>query len=93
VAGRSGGLAVSWEVERVIANVGYRADLRICDGLRVDEPTGQPETREPGYYILGAKSYGRDSGFLLRDGFEQIRRVFVQLTGNARLDHYAKKAA
>jgi hypothetical protein len=93
VAGRSAGQVVSWEVERVIANVGYRADLRICDGLRVDEPNGQPETREPGYYILGAKSFGRDSGFLLRDGFNQIRRVFAQLTGNPRLDHYAKSAA
>jgi 2-polyprenyl-6-methoxyphenol hydroxylase-like FAD-dependent oxidoreductase len=93
VVGRSGTQPVSWEVERLIANVGYRADLRICDGLRVDEPHGQPETREPGYYILGAKSFGRDSGFLLRDGFDQIRRVFAHLTGNTRLDHYAKRAA
>jgi thioredoxin reductase len=93
VAGRSGGQVVSWEVERLIANVGYRADMRICDGLSVDEPSGQPETREPGYYLLGAKSFGRDSGFLLRDGFDQIRRVFAHLTGNPRLDHYAKKAA
>jgi hypothetical protein len=93
VAGRTAGKPVSWEVERVIANVGYRADMRISDGLRVDEPRGHPETREPGYYILGAKSFGRDSGFLLRDGFDQIRRVFAQLTGNPRLDHYAKKAA
>ena len=43
--------------------------------------------------MLGAKSYGRDSGFLLRDGHDQIRRVFAQLAGNARLDLYAKKAA
>jgi thioredoxin reductase len=93
VAGHSGGQVVSYSVERVIANVGYRADMRICDGLRVDEPHGQPETREPGYFILGAKSFGRDSTFLLRDGFDQIRRVFAQLTGNARLDLYAKKAA
>jgi thioredoxin reductase len=93
VAGRSSGQPASWEVERVIANVGYRADLRISDGLRVDEPVGKPETREPGYFVLGAKSFGRDSGFLLRDGFDQIRRVFAQLTGNARLDLYTKKAA
>ncbi len=93
VAGRSNGKPVSWEVERVIANVGYRADLRISDGLRVNDPIGLPETGEPNYFILGAKSYGRNSGFLLRDGFDQIRRVFAALTGNARLDHYAKKAA
>jgi thioredoxin reductase len=93
VAGRSAGQPVSWEVERVIAHVGYRVDARICDGLRVDEPNRQPETREPGYFVLGAKSYGRDSGFLLRDGHDQIRRVFARLAGNPRLDLYAKKAA
>lgn len=93
IAGRSNGKPVSWEVERVIANVGYRADMRICDGLRVDEPTGTPETREPGYFILGDKSSVVKSSFLIRDGFDQIRRVFAQLTGNARLDLYAKKAA
>lgn len=93
VAGRSAGQVVSWEVERVIAHVGYRVDTRICDGLRVAEPNRHPETGEPGYFVLGAKSYGRDSGFLLRDGHDQIRRVFAQLAGNARLDLYAKKAA
>jgi thioredoxin reductase len=93
VAGRTAGKPASWEVERVIANVGYRADMRISDGLRVDEPHGKPETREPGYFILGAKSFGRDSGFLLRDGFDQIRRVFARLTGSAKLDLYARKAA
>lgn len=82
VAGRSNGAPVSWEVERVIANVGYRADTRISDGLRADEP---------GYFVLGAKSRGSD--FLLRDGFGQVRKVFAHLTGNARLDLYAKKAA
>ncbi|MDB5313450.1 MAG: putative glutamate synthase subunit beta [Gemmataceae bacterium] len=93
VAGRTNGKAVSWDVERVIGAVGYRADLRISTGLRVDEPVGQPETREPGYYILGAKSFGRDSGFLLRDGFDQVRRVFAGITGQPQLDLYAKKAA
>jgi thioredoxin reductase len=109
VAGRSAGRVVSWEVERVIANVGYRADSRVSDGLRVDEPNGAPDTREPGYFVLGEKSARSASGgeplagspraplpisgFLLRDGFEQIRKVFAHLTGNLRLDLYAKKAA
>jgi 2-polyprenyl-6-methoxyphenol hydroxylase-like FAD-dependent oxidoreductase len=93
VVGRTAGKLVSWEVERVIANVGYRADMRICDGLCVDEPTGAPETREPGYFIMGDKSSVVKSDFLIRDGFDQIRRVFAQLTGNARLDLYVKKAA
>ena len=78
IAGRTNGKPVSWDVERVMANVGYRSDL----SLGVDGP---------GYFVLGAKS--RDSGFLLRDGFEQIRQTFATITGNARLDLYEKKAA
>ena len=28
---------------------------------------------EPGFFILGAKSYGKTSAFLLRTGYEQVR--------------------
>ena len=93
LAGRSNGKPVSWEVERVIGNVGYRADRRFSAGLRVEEPVGSIETREPGYFILGSKSWGHDSSFILRNGFEQIKQVFAMITGNSRLDLYAKKAA
>ena len=48
---------------------------------------------EPGYFVLGAKSRARDSAFLMRDGFEQIRHTFAAILGNPRLDLYAKKAA
>lgn len=34
------------------------------------------ETPEPNFFVLGAKSYGRNSNFLLRVGFEQIEGVF-----------------
>jgi hypothetical protein len=30
---------------------------------------------EPGFFILGMKSYGRGSGFLLRLGHEQVQLV------------------
>ncbi len=93
VAGRTNGKPVSWEVERVIGNVGYRADMTMTQGLQLQEPAKQFETREPGYFVLGAKSWGRDSSFWLRDGFEQIRQVFMAITGDPRLDFYAKKAA
>lgn len=93
LAGRSNGKPVSWDVERVIGNVGFRPDLGICSGLRVDEPTGKFETREPGYYVLGAKSHGRNSAFLLRDGFDQVRQVFAKITANPRLDLYKASAA
>jgi len=46
---------------------------------------------EPNFYILGAKSYGRNSHFLLRLGFEQVRDVFALLTGKPSLDLYRKR--
>jgi thioredoxin reductase len=72
--GRSNGKPVTYSVERIIANVGYRPDT----ALGVDAP---------GYFVLGAKSRG--SAFLLRDGFEQIKQTFATITGNSRLDLYA----
>lgn len=38
---------------------------------------------EPGFFILGAKSYGRDSRFLLRIGLEQIESVFELIAAEA----------
>jgi len=35
---------------------------------------------EPGFFILGAKSYGRNSSFLMRLGWEQVDEVFELLT-------------
>jgi thioredoxin reductase len=46
---------------------------------------------EPNFFILGAKSYGRNSHFLLRLGFEQVRDVFALLTGKPSLDLYRKR--
>ena len=34
---------------------------------------------EPGFFILGAASYGRDSRFLLKNGLEQIEQLFDSL--------------
>jgi thioredoxin reductase len=46
---------------------------------------------EPNFFILGAKSYGRNSNFLLRNGFEQIREVFTLIMGKADIDLYKKR--
>jgi thioredoxin reductase len=46
---------------------------------------------EPNFFILGAKSYGRNSNFLLRTGFEQVREVFTLITGKPDLDLYKKR--
>lgn len=34
---------------------------------------------EPNFFILGSKSYGRNSNFLLKVGIEQVREVLAQL--------------
>ena len=34
---------------------------------------------EPGFYILGAASYGRDSRFLLKNGLQQIEQLFEMI--------------
>jgi hypothetical protein len=109
----------TWEVDRVIGQVGYEPDLHLFRELQVQvcactqapvplagallrgrghEGIGVPaqgpaalRTAEPGYYILGAKSNGRHSGFLLRHGLEQVRAVFTLLTGKADLDLYRKR--
>ena len=43
---------------------------------------------EPNFHVLGIKSYGRDAGFLIGNGFHQIRDVFQILSGNEALDLY-----
>jgi thioredoxin reductase len=109
----------TWEVDRIIANVGYTPDTNLYRELQVHEcyaslgpmklaaalaGAGHQDclkqtchgadtlrSPEPSFYILGAKSYGRNSNFLLRIGFEQVREVFTLITGDDRLDLYKKK--
>lgn len=37
---------------------------------------------EPGYYAVGAKSYGRAPNFLMATGYEQVRSIVAALTGD-----------
>lgn len=113
---RSHGAPRTWNVERIIANVGYSPNADLYRELQVHEcyaslgpmnlaaallkqsggdclaigPQGAETLRnpEPDFYILGAKSYGRGSQFLLRTGFEQIREVFTLITGKKNLNLY-----
>ena len=48
---------------------------------------------EPNFYILGSKSYGRGSQFLLSIGLEQIRDVFTMIGEREDLDLYATMPA
>lgn len=49
-------------------------------------------TPEPDFYVLGAKSYGRDSRFLICHGFQQIRALFSRIGDRADLNLYATMA-
>lgn len=108
----------AWDVDRVIANVGYAPDPILARELQVHEcyasqgpmglaaalqkqtggdcltiaPCGPAalRTTEPNYYVLGAKSYGRNPHFLMKNGFEQVREVFTLITGKPDLNLYAK---
>lgn len=68
----------------LIGSAGQDCLKHVCHG---PESLRNPE---PNFYILGAKSYGRNSHFLMRLGFEQVRDVFTLITGNAKLDLYKK---
>ncbi len=57
----------------------------------LSQPSNGPETlmtSEPNFYILGAKSYGRQSQFLLLNGIRQIRDVFTIIGDRESLDLY-----
>lgn len=105
------------EVDRIVAQVGYRPDARLHAELQVQtcyategplrlaahllasdaaDCLAQPATGvdtlrnpEPNYYLLGAKSYGRRSQFLLAHGHRQIRELFALLGDRPTLDLYA----
>jgi thioredoxin reductase len=84
ITARVAGKPTTWDVERLIAHVGYRPDVSLTQELRAQEPN---------YFVLGAKSRGRDSGFLLHDSQEQIREAFAALLGKPGLNLYSGKAA
>lgn len=89
VVAKVGGEKRTWEAERLIANVGYKPDVALTSELRVGEPAGDFRTGEPNYFVLGAKSKGRDSAFYLHEAHEQIRRTFAEVTGNGKMNLYA----
>jgi thioredoxin reductase len=119
VAARCSGKPRTWEVDRVVGNVGYGPDRTLYRELQVHEcyaslgpmalaaallkhaggdcltipAQGAAALRnpEPNFYILGCKSYGRNSHFLLRTGFEQVREAFSLIAGKPDLDLYKKR--
>lgn len=83
------------EVDRVLANVGCRGDHSLFAALQASlDPITEASPAElihpePHFYVLGAKSYGRDGRFLIADGLKQIRKLFSIIGDRAELDLYA----
>ncbi|HTR98002.1 MAG TPA: NAD(P)-binding protein [Candidatus Acidoferrales bacterium] len=70
------------EADEIVVNTGYGPDGSLHRELQVRELDGPPapgadafESAEPGFWIVGAKSFGRANTFLLRTGFEQVARA------------------
>lgn len=92
------------EIDRLIASVGHRPDHALAAELQVGwrPATGaplplSPDTAggaqrlvlpEPDYYVIGARSFGRRSGFQFVDGLRQIRDLFTIIGDRAELDLY-----
>lgn len=53
-----------------------------CGTVRPHGHRELAHVHEPGYYAIGAKSYGRAPNFLLATGYEQARSVAAALTGD-----------
>jgi thioredoxin reductase len=113
VGARCAGRVMTWDVDRVVGNVGYSPNTDLYRELHVHEcyatlgpmalaaalgkhagadclaipAQGAATLRnpEPNFYILGAKSYGRNSNFLLRVGFEQVREAFGLIAASPEL--------
>jgi hypothetical protein len=71
------------------------ATLLNAGGDCLAQPTPGPETLknpEPNFFILGAKSYGRNSAFLLQLGQAQIRNAYALVHADPTLDLYAQSA-
>jgi hypothetical protein len=83
------------QVDRVLANVGHRGDSSLFAALQVSlDPVTEASPDglihpEPHFYVLGAKSCGRDGRFLIADGLQQIRKLFSIIGDRAELDLYA----
>jgi thioredoxin reductase len=97
VTARVAGMPRAWDVDRVVANIGFTPDALADSEVREDGRPGPPPSGpaalkcpEPNFYILGSKSYGRNSDFLLGDGFAQVRAAFALITSKSGLDLHAK---
>ncbi len=58
----------------------YRALTNITDCLaKIEINPKDLQTSEPNFFVVGMKSYGRNAGFLLKSGVEQLEAIFSLL--------------
>ena len=58
----------------------YRALTNITDCLaKIEINPKDLQTGEPNFFVVGIKSYGRNPGFLLKSGLEQLNAIFSAL--------------
>ena len=58
----------------------YRALTNITDCLaKIDIKPQALQTGEPNFFVVGIKSYGRNAGFLLKSGVDQLDAIFSML--------------
>ena len=69
----------AWLRDQIMRN-GFDEELAGSETSRVPEPN---------FYILGSKSYGRDSSFLFAAGLSQIQQLFTVIGDREDLDLYA----
>jgi thioredoxin reductase len=66
--------------------------LEAASGDCLDQPSTGPQALicpEPNFYVLGAKSFGRNSKFLIATGLDQVRDLFTIIGDRAGLDLYS----
>jgi len=55
----------------------YRALTNVTDCLaKIEVNPKDLQTGEPNFFLVGMKSYGRNAGFLLKSGVEQLEAIF-----------------
>jgi hypothetical protein len=68
-----------------------QAEQQSTERAALQRVADEPELlrhHEPDFYVVGIKSYGRDAGFLMQNGFRQVRDVYKLLSDDPTLDLY-----
>ncbi len=68
-------------VEEAKPDEAPKSDIRVASPELLRLP-------EPNFFVIGIKSYGRDAGFLMQNGFRQVRDVYRLLAHDPSLDLY-----